>query len=170
MSRVILSCLSPFFLILFSCGFAKDFSLLNGLRLPDEAFEVKKIKIRSSENHQQLSFKLMVEYPSTKYSDLIESDLISEGWLKCSSNIDGWSSFVNELEKKPKKIFQRLRYWINLKENRLLIITGRYTSLSLKLNEPEDNKLSSSVYVEQYESYQHLKRDYVQLGISCEGQ
>lgn len=91
--------------------------------LPADAQDVVKDRVGASD---QILFKVKRRYPTFAFSDETIARLAKDGWKKCSSPSDDWSSFVDMASGSSLRIHQKVLHL--KKSDRVLVLIGRYTS------------------------------------------
>ena len=91
--------------------------------VPKDAQALVKERVGPSD---QILFTVQRRYPVFAFSDETIDRLVKEGWKKCTSTSDDWSSFVDMASGSALRVHQKVLHL--RKADRLLVLIGRYTS------------------------------------------
>ena len=105
-----------------ACGDQPSNASRDGL-LPADAKDV--VKGPPSLGDQTL-FVVERKYPAFVLSDDTLKALVSDGWKRCKSASDDWSSFLDMTSGSPMRVYQKVLHF--RKADQVVMITGRYSS------------------------------------------
>jgi hypothetical protein len=77
---------------------------------------------------EQISFSAQRKFPAFAFNGERIGSLANEGWTRCKSSADDWSSFMDVTSGSPVRIYQRILHF--KKSDEVLMIVGRYTSVT----------------------------------------
>ena len=91
--------------------------------LPTDAQSVVRDKVGSTD---QILFKVQRRYPAFAFSEETVGRLMKDGWKKCASSAEEWSSFDDRASGSSTRVHQRV---LHLKKaDQVMLLIGRYTS------------------------------------------
>jgi hypothetical protein len=129
-------------LLLVGCSSTSaSFNLLDGLPIPQGAYEVKKLRLQGSEKNQQLFFMIERPFPNTEVLELYNAHFKNSGWVRCeSSSTKTWDWFEDRSSKPEQFVHRTSSYWVSPDRSTSALISGRYYSSALTKNAAPDNK------------------------------
>ncbi len=145
---------------------APDRSLLAGLPVPEEAYDVQEFSVESSRPNQ-LSFKVELAYPSKKVLELYAEYFAAKGWTACEGGMDDWGSFIDGTVEGDPLIHQLFRYWVKRDKNRLGLVALRYVSERVDLKQKTPTNATQHVTVLIVDGRPDLDEDLRLLGLKC---
>jgi hypothetical protein len=139
--------------------------LIDHYPIPNEARDVKKLKLHS-ENNQQIFFRVDKAYPSTEIIDYYSEFMKTEGWQKCKSGLDDWQSYLDGTSKEVTYNYEIANFWIKRKEEKLAMLVIKYDSRNLENNKVPDNNVQHISLLVQKDL--NLEDEMSRMSINCD--
>src|SRR5450631_457290 len=99
--------------------------------LPTDAKNVTKTPLGQLE---QVSFAAQRKYPAFAFTDERIAALVVDGWKRCKSSAEDWSSFVEAASGSRVRVHQKILHF--RKSDQVLMLVGRYVSPAPNTIEP----------------------------------
>ena len=115
------------------------------LPLPPGAKEIKHLKPEGA--WLQTNYVIEAKYPDNSVAEFYLSN-IKAPWSQCFIGIPEWQSLEDISNSNNRFVYQRLMYWINRKERKLLVVGMFYYSPGHESNHDPDNKTQRVVVAE----------------------
>lgn len=143
-----------------------DYELLDGLPVPSDAYDVKKLRLGQAGNTEQLFFRVHDEYPSTEIVGTYTGYLATNDWMKCDDSNSDWTSFIDKSSKsdEPISVHQFTEYWANYEEQLLLILSIAYYSRKESMATPDNDEQNVVIWVQRSSD---VRADISRLSVTC---